>query len=189
MATNLSNWSNFISEGNKPRKVHSTSSQAFSDTLDIQEIWKKATEAKKAEPLDIEWVVTHLFNLDIKKTDLGNTASGFLNELDDKWCIFVNKYENERRQRFTIAHELGHFIFHKNNKSLEKDLIFFRDETNNKEEREANDFASELLMPENMVKAYIKEGYNTIQMLADKFNLSTSAVRYRVYKLGLISEY
>ena len=105
------------------------------------------------------------------------------------WCIFVNKYENKRRQRFTIAHELGHFIFHKNNKSLEKDLIFFRDETNNKEEREANDFASELLMPEKMVKAYIKEGYNTIQLLADKFDLSTSAVRYRVYKLGLISEY
>ena len=40
-----------------------------------------------------------------------------------------------------------------------------------------------------ILKAYIKEGYNTIQLLADKFDLSTSAVRYRVYKLGLISEY
>ena len=188
MATDLSNWSNFASGKDSPEKKN-IKKIIKCDTWSISEILSKAEENRKNDPLDIEWVVTELFGLKIQKTDLGDTTSGFLNQLDDGWCIFVNKYENERRQRFTIAHELGHFLLHKSKPTFEKDFIFFRDNNNNKEEREANDFAAELLMPENYVRDYIAKGNNTIKLLADKFYLSTPAVKYRVYKLGLISEY
>lgn len=187
MATNLSNWSNFTS--GKPMAKKSTVDKTNSAELSKSEIWEKAIAENKADPLDIEWVATNLFGLQIKRMDLGDEASGFLNELDDHWCIFINKYENIRRQRFTIAHELAHYILHKNKKNLAKDFIFFRDENNNDEEKEANEFAAELLMPEERVKDYIKNGCNTIKLLADKFNLSTPAVRYRAYKLKLIPEY
>lgn len=187
MATNLSNWSNFTS--GKMSSKEPTMDITQSVRLSKAEIWEKAVAANKAEPLDIEWVATSLFGLQIKRMDLGDEASGFLNELGDRWCIFINKYENIRRQRFTIAHELAHYILHKNNKKLVKDLIFFRDENNNDEEKEANEFAAELLMPEERVRDYIKNGCNTIKLLADKFNLSTPAVRYRAYKLNLIPEY
>ena len=188
MATDLSNWSNFISNKDIETYAKKQKKNTVSKTLSAQDVWTAALEAKKTEPLDIEWVAEKLFGLNVVKRDLGE-ASGFLNVLDDQWCIFVNKFENERRQRFTIAHELGHFVLHKDKSITSKDIIFFRDENTNIEEQEANNFASELLMPERKIREYIKEGYNTISLLADKFCLSTPAVRYRLYKLGLISEY
>ena len=44
-------------------------------------------------------------------------------------------------------------------------------------------------MPEDKFEQYISEGTNTIEKLADKFQLSISAVRYRAYKLKYIQEY
>jgi Zn-dependent peptidase ImmA (M78 family) len=123
--------------------------------------------------------------------DLGKWDSGFLEKIDDQWCIYINQYESVPRQRFTIAHELGHFILHSDeyaNTSIH-DQIFFRDENTSPMEREANDFASGLLMPKDIFYTYIQEGVNTISALADKFKLSTPAVKYRAYKLGLIPEY
>ncbi|MDE5616066.1 MAG: ImmA/IrrE family metallo-endopeptidase [Alphaproteobacteria bacterium] len=187
MATDLSNWSNFISN----KQQHSVKPEVLGPTKypSIKEVWSMAQKEKKTEPLDIKWVVENLFSLKIMERDLGEKASGFLNILDDRWCIFVNKFENERRKRFTIAHELGHFLLHKDKQSIPKDIIFFRDENTDQVEQEANNFASEFLMPEHKIYEYINEGYNTISALADKFCLSTPAVRYRLYKLGLISEY
>lgn len=188
MATNLSNWSNFISNKDGETNTKKQKANDIYKSLSVQDVWSAASEAKKTEPLDIEWVAEKLFGLNVIKRDLGE-ASGFLNVLDNQWCIFVNKFENERRQRFTIAHELGHFVLHKDRNVTSKDVIFFRDENTNAEEQEANNLASELLMPEKKIREYIKEGYNTISLLADKFCLSTPAVRYRLYRLGLISEY
>ena len=193
MATDLSNWQNFLSG----RKVVSTPvvscvKKTTSKMLSIEDVWKKAKVAKKSNPLDIEWVVKELFGIKLIKKDLGHSASGFLEEINNQWCIYVNKYDNEKRQRFTIAHELGHYILHRNNafgSRFQHDFIFFRDENTNPIEREANNFAAELLMPKEEVVSLIKEGYNTVNALAEKFDLSTSAVRYRAYKLGLISEY
>lgn len=187
MATDLSNWSEFISD--TKRTIKRVTPPKTTKQLTCEEIWKLAEKKQKADPLDIEWVVKDVFGLKILKRDLGENASGFLNILDDQWCIFVNKFENERRQRFTIAHELGHFLLHKDRQNVPVDIIFFRDENTSTIEQEANKFASEFLMPDYKVYEYIKEGYNTISLLAEKFYLSTPAVRYRLYKLGLISEY
>jgi len=74
-----------------------------------------------------------------------------------KWAIVVNKSHSSTRQRFTLAHELGHLLLHgytlphadrgyklrfRNAKSSEGSVF---------EEVEANQFAAELLMPEDML--------------------------------------
>ncbi len=62
------------------------------------------------------------------------------------------------RQRFTIAHELGHFFLHRASSTVFVDAapIFFRDESSSngsqREEIEANAFAAELLMPEDAIR-------------------------------------
>jgi Zn-dependent peptidase ImmA (M78 family) len=192
-AADLSEWQNFIKNGFVLPSV--TSTVSVPKMKEPSDVLKEAsTLGIKLEPLDIVAVAKKIFNMNlIDNKDLGKSVSGFLEKINDKWCIYVNKYENEQRKRFTIAHEIGHFVLHKDSYFLNNnyiyDQIFFRDENTSPMEREANNFASDLLMPEDVFNRYIREGFNTISKLADKFKLSTSAVKYRAYKLGLISEY
>ena len=147
----------------------------------------------KTTPLDIKAVAEKIFHIEIKEDNFDKGVSGFLERIGGKWCIFINQYESELRKRFTIAHELGHFIKHREKYMLSgsstPDLIFFRDKTIDPIEKEANDFAADLLMPKDIFIEKIKSGCNTLEKLSEAFQLSTSAVKYRAYKLGIISEY
>lgn len=157
---------------------------------DIYNIAKKKNIS--TEPLDIVRVVKEIYNIKLYYNDLDRDTSGFIERITpQEWAIHVNKWENPLRQKFTIAHELAHFILHQNilQSGSHYDSILYRDENTSPTEREANSFASNLLMPEDKFKQYISEGINTIEKLADKFQLSISAVRYRAYKLKYIQEY
>ncbi|MDR2341507.1 MAG: ImmA/IrrE family metallo-endopeptidase [Campylobacteraceae bacterium] len=188
MATNLSHLHSFFSN----HKNQNPAKEIKSDFVCFDTADKIFSQAKKLnisiEPLNINYIVKKMFKLDLEETDLGKETSGFLEKINDKWTIFVNSRESDYRKRFTVVHELAHYIKHRDNCPLKKDQIFFRDENTNSIEREANEFAANLLMPKEMFEKYIDEGYDTISSLADKFQLSTSAVRYRAFKLGFISE-
>lgn len=88
------------------------------------------------------------------------------------------------RQRFTIAHELGHFVL--------KHGTRFRDNTQNfslnnfdEKERDANRFAAEILMPKIAVDYCIeKQNIKTVSSLAEIFQVSTTAMRFRLQNLG-----
>ncbi len=192
MATDLSNLDKFLKGDTSSPEPKQKEAVVL---CNIQEILNEAQKKQiQTEPLDIRKVASEIFGIEILEQDLGREVSGFLERIGTKWKIYLNKYENESRKRFTIAHELGHFIFHRpqyaNRDISLYDQIFFRDEnTLLPREKEANIFASNLLMPEDLFKRYVASGNNTISKLADKFQLSTSAVKYRAYKLGMISEY
>ncbi len=192
MATDLSNLNNFFKE-DSPAFSEKKLNDIDVNINTINEIRKAAREQGiQTTPLDIKSVIEHVFHIKICETDLGKSVSGFLEKIGNSWVIYINKYENEYRKRFTLAHELGHFISHKDNYAsgaIIKDQIFFRDENTDEKEQQANNFAAELLMPEDEFKNFIEKGDNTILKLADRFQLSTAAVRYRAYKLGLISSY
>jgi len=74
--------------------------------------------------------------------------------------IGYNSFESEVRQRFTLAHELGHFILHSDNKDdylfVDNAKVMFRtNKTSNQDyrrEREANIFAASILMPQSLIK-------------------------------------
>ena len=92
--------------------------------------------------------------------------------------IFINKAHHRVRQRFTVAHELGHLLLH----PLEDGKVLFRSSdlsnTTLKQEREANDFAAKLLMPEKMVRNYVHLA--SISNLANAFDVSEKAMEIRV---------
>lgn len=159
----------------------------------ISEIYCEARQKGiQTEPINIKKVITDIFGIDVIKADLDRNISGFIERLGEKnWGIYVNQYENPKRQKFTMAHELGHFIRHKNIllAGSHADQILFRDDKNSTIEMEASSFAANLLMPEDKFAEYIAQGNNTIEKLAEKFDLSETAVRYRAYKLGYISEF
>ncbi|QDH14093.1 ImmA/IrrE family metallo-endopeptidase [Formicincola oecophyllae] len=97
---------------------------------------------------------------------------------------------HENRQRFTIAHELGHhFLQHgerprDTSRQLQESGIFNADPV----EVAANYFAADLIMPSFYVKTLYRMGMRSVDELAKKFRVSVQAMDIRVNKLGLSLE-
>lgn len=142
--------------------------------------------------------------LEIKAYDLGEDVSGVLVIKDGLGFIGYNPTESKVRQRFTVAHELGHYELH--NKQNESALFVdkeFKVEFRNQDsstgemvrEREANAFAAALLMPEKLLIKEIKNHHfelsddNNLQELAKLFNVSLSAMTFRLMNLKLLNQY
>ncbi len=102
----------------------------------------------------------------------------------DNESIYVNEFDSPTRQRFTIAHELGHLALHKE----QGNIVDFRDSIFNKnifdpKETEANIFAAELLMPkEEFIQSYNKNP-GAFFLLSLKFDVSALAVKIRIDNL------
>ncbi len=107
--------------------------------------------------------------------------------------IALNSSESPVRQRFTIAHELGHYFLHPNKTSF----VDYRDNKKNilrgAKEVQANKFAAALLMPkkflEKDVATFADEGLTeeNVTLLAQKYNVSEDAMTYRLMNLHLAS--
>lgn len=149
--------------------------------------------------LDLKWFCKSL-DLNVYAVEFEDYGlSGAIQKEMDKWEIFVNRSESENRQRFTIAHEVGHFISHKfgslSYKILEtgshKDhAIYKRDGSKNLVEQEANFIAAELLMPGKEIEVLFEQNL-TPEEMAEKFEVSTESIVYRLNNLGfkLLEQY
>lgn len=155
-------------------------------------------------PIDVE-AIAKSYGIDIRKDEVNDELSGFLvrNAKGGKPVIGVNKNHHVNRQRFTIAHELGHFLLHEgevvhfdgvrpglmvnlrsqSSTALDSDL-----------EREANLFAAELLMPARFLEAdgrissidLLEDKEEVFKELAEQYRVSVLALTYRLANLNLI---
>ncbi len=106
----------------------------------------------------------------------------------DQYVIEYNLFHSSRRQRFTIAHEFGHFFLHKDeleDKKEIKDNGIYRSLLSTQQEIEANKFAADLLMPleavKNQIKLYKKKDKMIdIKELSNIFNVSRQAIKIRL---------
>lgn len=101
--------------------------------------------------------------------------------LDDKAFVFLNNQKTPERSRFDAAHELGHLVLHKNTQpNSSKDV-----------ELEANQFASEFLMPERSVKSVVpfQPSLNKLIQLKSNWNVSLAALVKRVGDLRLTTDW
>lgn len=97
--------------------------------------------------------------------------------------IYVNLDDAYVRQRFTVAHELGHHVLHGTSN--------FRDPVHQPpgllpREVEANNFAAAILMPEFYVRRYFDGGVNT-KKICDLFKVSKTALAWRLKNLGYMT--
>lgn len=93
----------------------------------------------------------------------------------------------ERRRRLTIAREVGHFVLHPGRQAQAgrgqvgtADLV---------EEHEADMFAAELLMPEQLVRQAVLEHGADATRLADRFDVSRRTMRARLRQLGFQTDH
>jgi hypothetical protein len=112
--------------------------------------------------------------------------------------IGVNKDHHPNRQRFSIAHELGHLLLHAGGEEVhvDRDTVFqvkLRDSESSKgtdpDEREANAFAAELLMPASFLLRDL-EGVEVLEDtnvgdLASRYGVSQQALMIRLANLGI----
>ena len=98
--------------------------------------------------------------------------------------IRYNPYEPIVRQRFTIAHELGHFVLGHGSRFRDPKQNFSSTNFDRKEVA-ANKFAAALLMPRELVRSLImEEDIKTVHELAAKLNVSEVAMKYQLEHYG-----
>lgn len=107
----------------------------------------------------------------------------------DKYTVQIARNESLRRQKFSLAHEIGHVIFHKVDKTplveYRRPLLEYADPDQLYKETQANVFASALLIPERMARN-AWESIRDIDDIAEVFEVSRSAAFVRLNSLGLL---
>ena len=150
-------------------------------------------------PIDLDTIRTHLPETPLGRGEIikppqpitWSTSEGALVRNPDnekEWGIFYNAKVGPERQRFTIAHELGHFVLHRHTVqqfNCSKESIYSGADGLIQIEREADDFASNLLMPGNLLRQRI-EGqeidFRLLGKLAKEFGVSLEAMCIRFIK-------
>ncbi len=100
------------------------------------------------------------------------------------YSIYINRNDPPRRQRFTLAHEIAHYVLH-------ADMIgdgitdspMYRSKLSDEYERQANRLAADILLPAKSVRAEYRT-CRAVVPLADRFDVSADAMRIRLKELG-----
>jgi Zn-dependent peptidase ImmA (M78 family) len=168
----------------------------------VETLLDKNGVASGAVPVD---KIVKSYGISLKLDEVDDDLSGFLyrDHKAKNVIIGANKSHHPNRQRFTIAHELGHYLLHQGELvHLDSDrgafMLNLRDSVSSKgednDEREANLFAAELLMPAKFLKQDLAGkdldllgGGEVLQKLARKYKVSTEALTFRLANLGYIT--
>lgn len=143
-------------------------------------------------------------NLDLDK--ISNDGMIYLNE-ENEPEIWINPMQPPKRQIFTLAHELGHLVYHvlpnidKFKNPIEDNYsTLYRNGTRNSQETLANRFAGNLLMPVDSMAKFIDELFEkaggkqkltrkiVIDALLGRFSVSKDAVIVRLKQLKAIPQ-
>lgn len=136
----------------------------------------------QAPPVDV-LACARVVGLPIYSVDLPHGVSGMIKRKPDStFECYVDASEPSVRQRFTAAHELGHFILHHSSiGQTHQDNYRLRAEgMTNYQETEANRFAADLLMPRNLISNAIAHGTTSVPALAQLFQVSEIAMSIRL---------
>lgn len=135
-------------------------------------------------PVDIIGLANAL-GLTVVESDLGTNAGEIFRDIRgggfSGYSIRVNANDPHVRQRYTIGHEIGHFLRHRDR--VQNRLIddkMYRSGHGRTVEDEADALAADLLMPRRLVGQFRNAGINNVEELAAKFDVSVPAMKRRL---------
>jgi Zn-dependent peptidase ImmA (M78 family) len=150
------------------------------------EIWAVIAPYLQTAPVNVNAIAGDL-GLGIFESDLGQGISGALvrdstYETQSGFVIFVNSEEAYVRQRFTAAHEIGHFVLHRDKigQRIEDNYLLRAEGLSNAIEAQANKFAADILMPYPLIEALVAEGVDGVDALARRLQVSQVAMAIRL---------
>jgi hypothetical protein len=136
-------------------------------------------------PVDIV-ALANALGLAVREVELGNEVSGeiFADAYQggtSGYSIHINASDPVVRKRFTVAHELAHFLRHRSRISNRLvDDRMYRSRLGRTVEAEANRLAAQLLIPGPLLSAFLSAGINSPEELATKFTVSVQAMKIRM---------
>ena len=151
------------------------------------------SRAKLNIPVDVTGLA-RLLGIYVKTVPLNDKRSGYIKkEFNGGFTIGLNKSDGELRQRFTLAHELGHYFLHSDllepggahfdrlySGHNDSGVLSAWDET------QSNRFAAELLMPKSHVsRMWASNLKKNHWIMAKEFGVSSSAMAWRLVNLNL----
>jgi len=149
-------------------------------------------------PVPIERLA-QLVNATIRYEPFAGQLYGMVHRNSDETAVIgVNSLDAPNRQRFTIAHEIGHLLLHKDETFHvdEKSPIGLRNDKSSmatdEKEIEANQFAAELLMPRDFLDKDLGglpdgiEADEAINKLAQRYQVSVQAMTVRLTALKVL---
>lgn len=149
----------------------------------------------KEVPVDPEAVARELGAVVVRQSS-PEELSGMLLRRNDHIVIGLNSEREPARQRFALAHLVGHLHLHRS-RNLILDTVARYSHGNlpsmptDREEAEANRFAGALLVPESTVRRMAQEADSRtaaqfVDILAPRFGVTASVMSYRLMNLGII---
>ncbi len=157
-----------------------------------ESLYKAFNEALKQPPVDLGALCAKI-NVELVKIPMDPLVSGMLEpKTNGEYKITVNSNISSSRQRFTIAHELGHLALHRDligkgldDRAMRSSTPGCYDNTliTRTHETEANQFAAALLMPKDAVLKEALRLDKNILALANHFEVSESAMTIRLSTL------
>lgn len=150
-----------------------------------------------APPVDPEKVAASMGAVVVRQP-INSGVSGMLLRREDQIVIGLNGAHDQQRQRFALAHLVGHLHLHRS-----RDLILDTADRHSlgslpsmptdREEAEANRFAGALLVPEQVVRRMAAEAQfgtarELVRLLADRFEVTEAAMGYRLMSLGIVMD-
>lgn len=159
-----------------------------SDSAKIGFVRKKARQLLKdagitKSPILLNEVIKYVhsrYKVDVIGASLPEEIDGLSVEYNGTSNIGYNQNKHPHRIRFTLAHEIAHIILGHvnplNGRGLQQSKV---------DEKEADEFAAELLMPKDLIKKDLESGINA-KLLSGKYWVSEEAFWIRLIKLKLV---
>ncbi len=166
----------------------------------IEKLAREALAKAKTRPFKVNpRAVAEALGAEVVEIRENSTTSGMVVRDGPRIIIGVNMQHHENRQRFTIAHELGHMLLHADQPLIVDNdglsLIGRRQEGETTvRETEANAFAAALLMPEEWLQQargsqeIAVDADEKVSALAKKFGVSQQAMMFRLINLGYLAK-
>lgn len=154
----------------------------------LSEEFQLVAQFMQNPPVDLNSLAKAL-RVEVSYAFLSPKISGLLENNDGKYTISVNNADPETRQRFTLAHEIGHYLLHRHliGQGIEDDRAYRSTNSGKyantkigaRQETEANKFAASILMPTDAIKRFKADGVD-VQEMARRLNVSEHAMSIRL---------
>ena len=141
----------------------------------------------KRAPVNLDEMSSAL-GLKVQRQFMADDVSGKIERSGDSYVITINALHSPTRQRFTQAHEIAHYVLHRDliGDGIVDDAMYRSSQLRSELETQANRFAADLLMPVPLVRqAYRTDGIRDLASLTAKFQVSEDAMRIRLKQIGL----
>ena len=145
-------------------------------------------ERQRSYPVDVEGLAGD-FGIEVIRKDWPDNLSGAIGYDKSGYFIIVNSKQSENQQRFTIAHEIGHYILHRDRIGTDgiRDDILYQSKLRGVDERAANLLAADILMPADMLGQAVIDagGWKNLNRIAEKLKVSRTALSSRLETLNI----